>query len=356
MLDYSAVGAPGLEPVLAKELRDLGLGGGPGSLRDLYRANLLLRSADRVLVRMGRFPAHAFPELRRKASRLAWKSYLKPGQPVVFRVHSQRSRLYHESAVAERMAGAIADSLGAPPQAGKDGQLIDVRLESDLCTISLDSSGAPLHKRGYRLATGKAPLRESVAAGIVLASGWDRRSPLLDPFCGSGTIPIEAALLAKNIAPGRGRRFAFMDWPVFDRGAWEAVCAQAEKEEAAAGPKIMASDRDSGAIRAAQDNARRAGVAGCIEFSCRAVSAVEPPPGPGWVVTNPPYGVRLRQSNDIRDLYAQFGRVLRAQCPGWHVSVLSGGPRLMSGTGLSFAQGISTMNGGLPVRLASCLV
>ena len=362
-----AVCAPGLEAVLARELQGLGLlkpftllheSGGvsfTGSLRDLYRANLLLRSAERVLVGIGRFEAQVYSELRRRAAELPWERHLSPGRPVSVRVSCQASKLYHRAEVGARVTAAIAESLGKPPEGGT-AQLVFVRVDKDLCSISVDSSGELLHRRGYRLAGAKAPLSESLAGAMVLASGWDRRGPLLDPFCGSGTVAIEAALLAAGLAPGRARRFAFMDWDGFDEACWNGVKVEAEAAPAVELPRILASDRDAGAVAAARANAERAGVAKMIEFSCRAVSAVEPPPGPGWVVTNPPYGARLHQSNDIRDLYAQFGKVLRSQCPGWRACVLTAGPRLTASTGLPFDEGISTTSGGLPVRLASCLV
>ncbi len=357
-----AVCAPGLEPFLAQELVELGLrpllpprpssspkggerkggqrGEGEGgvefqgTLRDVYRANLHLRTANRVLARLGAFDAAAFPELVRKASRLPWERHLTPGQPVALRVTCHKSRLYHSDAVAERVARAMGERLGQlspivkfDPQDGSSRedadanlpQLTLVRLAHDHCTISVDSSGALLHRRGYRQAVAKAPLRETLAAGMLMASGWDMTSPLLDPFCGSGTIPIEAALMAHRIPPGRARHFAFMDWPNFDAAMWSSLPApllSQTGEGLGVGAKILASDRDAGAIKSAQANAERAGVADVIEFSCRAVSAIEPPLGPGWVVTNPPYGVRVSGGRDLRNLYAQFGNVLRARCPG----------------------------------------
>jgi putative N6-adenine-specific DNA methylase len=384
-----AVCAPGLEPFTALELDQLSLLGsrGPsqletfleengthydyesggidfqGSFHDLYRANLHLRTASRVLVRLGEFYASAFPELRRKASRLPWEHYLAPERPIALRVTCQKSRLYHEGAVSERLAGAIADSLGKPPTVQKyyEGsnadppQLIVVRLVDNLCTISIDSSGALLHRRGYRLATAKAPLRETLASAMVLASGWDTISPLLDPFCGSGTIPIEAALLARRFPAGHHRRFAFMDWPHFDFKFWNKLLADAGKAILSKSPNIVASDRDAGAIQIAQSNAERAGVADCIQFSRKAISAMDTPPGPGWVVTNPPYGVRLKEANDLRNLYAQFGKVIRSRCPYWHVTLLCDSVQLIRNTGLGFDRGISMMNGGLKVRLVRCL-
>ena len=228
-----AVSAPGLKPFLRGELEGLGLailpeasnaeeetswaadqGGGVefrGSLADIYRANLHLRTATRVLLRLGEFRAVAFYELHKKARRLDWARYLKPGQPVALRVTCHKSRLYHSDAVAERVAAAIGEQVGQPAllqpfdeeEEAAQVQLVVVRFFHDECTISLDTSGASLHRRGYRLATAKAPLRETLAAGILLAAGWDAASPLLDPFCGSGTIPIEGALMAAAPRPGR---------------------------------------------------------------------------------------------------------------------------------------------------------
>ena len=368
-----------------------------GSLVDVYRSNLYLRTASRILVRLGSFYAAGFPELRRKATRLPWEEYLAADRPVSIRVTCHKSRLYHQRAVAERIAGAISDRIKSPaevagheeekgenivphphrypPLEGEDArgvsgdglncsedpesstdsmvqsQLILVRLVRDQCTISIDSSGELLHRRGYRLATAKAPLRETLAAGMLMASGWDGVSPLLDPFCGSGTIPIEAALMARRIPPGRGRRFAFMEWPAFNREAWETLLSEIPQVCQLPSPEIRASDRDAGAIRAAQANADRASVSDCINFSCRTVSSIDPPSGPGWVVTNPPYGVRTETDRDLRNLYAQFGNVLRAKCPGWRVAVLCSSVQLLHSIGLEWKRGISLMTGGIKVKL-----
>jgi putative N6-adenine-specific DNA methylase len=373
-----AVCTPGIEPFTVREIHQLGLTGGDesklsyefggiefqGSLHDVYWANLYLRTATRVLVRLGQFFAAGFPELRRKACRLPWEKYLSPGQPIALRVACQKSRLYHETAVAERVAGAIEDRLGKPSPVRKYQedpgtdfpQLIFVRLVDNLCTISIDSSGPLLHRRGYRLATAKAPLRETLASAMLMASGWNKTSPLLDPFCGSGTIPIEAALSAKRVPAGHGRRFAFMDWPHFDSKSWNGLLADAAKTIVSDIPSIIGSDRDAGAIQAAQANAERAGVGRYIEFSTKAISAIDPPSGPGWVVTNPPYGIRESQRRDLRNLYAQFGKVLRTKCPDWQVTMICDKVKLIASTGLVFDQGIPTMNGGLKVRLVRALV
>jgi len=312
-----------------------------------------------VLVRLGDFHAASFSELRKKAARLPWEEYLSPGQPVALHVTCRKSRLYHSDAVAERVAGAIGDRLGHPPALEKPAdeeadlapQLIIVRLWRDICSISMDSSGALLHRRGYRLATAKAPLRETLAAAMLLAAEWVKTSPLLDPFCGSGTIPIEAALLARELPPGRARRFAFMDWPGFNANLWESLLDASQAHVQSVVPVIQASDRDAGAVRIAQENAARAGVAGDIEFSCRAVSAIAPPSGPGWVITNPPYGLRVSANKDLRNLYAQLGNVLRVQCPGWHTAILSSDLRLLGQIGFSLDTSLSLVNGGVRVRL-----
>jgi len=386
MPNFFAVCAPGLEPFTARELKDLGLritgssspNGGSlpaeeeveeiggvecrGSLVDLYRANLRLRTASRVLLHLGSFYADTFSNLGRRAKRLSWEAYLKPGRPVVLRVACHKSRLFHSTAVTERVMESIGSRLGQIPptkkfdeeEEGNPPQLIIVRLVENRCTLSLDSSGALLSRRGYRLATAKAPLRETLAAGILMASGWDLKSPLVDPFCGAGTIPIEAALMARKIAPGLHRHFAFMGWPDFRPKEWESLKAQAQKGQAASGPgpPIMGSDRDAGAIRAARSNAERAGVGEGIEFSCLPVSAIEPPAGPGWVVTNPPHGVRLKSHRDLRSLYIRLGRVLRAKCPGWNAAILCAGDSLLKLTDINFDRWFPMRSGGLRVTLA----
>lgn len=326
------------------------------SLADLYRANLSLRTASRILLRLGDFYAAAFSELRKKASRLPWEEFLRPGQPVVVRATCHKSKLYHSDGVAERVAGAIGDRLGRPSLLVKaddetqaQPQLVLVRLVHDHAVISLDTSGELLHRRGYRLATAKAPLRETLAAGLLLASGWDASAPLIDPFCGSGTIPIEAALMARHIAPGKNRRFAFMNWPGFAAEVWTTILEQAQTAERPAPGPILASDRDAGAIRITQANAERAGVLDSLTLTCQALSAVTPPVGTGWLVANPPYGVRVSPTHDLRNLYAQLGNVLIGIMPGWHVGILCSSDYLIGHAHLHLDAGPRMVNGGIPV-------
>lgn len=369
-----AVCPPGLENLTAGELSLLGLlpanfpaeahlgEGGiafSATLGELYLANLYLRTAGRILIRFGSFHAAKFVELRRKAGNLAWEEFLQPGQAVHLRVTCHNSRLYHSGAVAERIVEAIGDRLGKPPALDPGGsdetitsQRVVIRLEHDNVSLSLDSSGEPLHKRGYRLASAKAPLRETLASAMLLASRWDCTSPLLDPFCGSGTIPIEAAFLTGNIAPGKNRTFAFMHWKNFDPYLWSQIhekAVRAEKKHLSV--KIAASDRDAGAIKIAQENAKRAGVADWIEFKRQAFSSALPPGNTGWIVTNPPYGIRVQSRHDLRNLYSGWGNALHQHFQGWRVAFLCTEDRLATLTGLHFEPGISMNNGGIAVKL-----
>src|SRR5215207_7142633 len=227
--DAFAITAPGLEPLTVAELRALGADnaraaeGGvtfAASRAILYAANLELRTASRVVVRAGEFGAKAFHELERRAGKVPWETFVSPNLGVSLRVTCRKSRLYHSDAVAERVAAAITARVKNSRIVGDVGdetdlshQLVIVRLFHDRCTVSIDSSGALLHRRGYRQAVGKAPIRETVAAAALIASGWPAAAPLVDPMCGSGTIPIEGALIARRIAPGLHRSFAFEQWP-----------------------------------------------------------------------------------------------------------------------------------------------
>jgi putative N6-adenine-specific DNA methylase len=287
---------------------------------------------------------------------------------VRLRVTCKKSKLYHSGAVAQRISGAIAHTLGRAPEmakgsededeSGDDAQLVIVRLLHDHCTLSVDSSGALLHRRGYRLQTAKAPMRETLAAALLAASGWPGDAPLLDPMCGAGTIAIEGAMLARRMAPGARREFAFMHWPNFDAALWKRMLEKAQDRvlPRATAP-IMASDRDAGAIEAARANAERAGVAADIEFTHTALSGIAPPAASrGWLVTNPPYGVRVGDTKALRDLYAQLGNVARRSCPDWTIAMLSASAELERQVKVPFTVAIKTRNGGVPVRIVTARV
>ena len=368
MYEAFAVATPGLEEIVAAELAALKVrdtkvvDGGvefTASQKTLYEANLHLRTASRVLIRLAHFRAVSFAELERNARKVHWERILNRGDSVALRVTCRKSRLYHSGAVAERIERDLAERMGAvvvratstdegeSPEA--NAQLIVVRLDHDRCTISADSSGDHLHLRGYRTAVTQAPMRETLAAALVLASGWDRRTALTDPFCGSGTIPIEAALIAARIAPGRNRPFQFMQWPGYDAKEWQRVLDSALRAEKLDGvPAIIGTDRSAAAIRAANDNAGRAGVTGIVRFEKQDAMAIVAGDSPGWVVTNPPYGVRLGDASESRRLMAQFGEALRRRFNGWRVAVMAP-PQLDRALGIPLNAELRTTNGGLRI-------
>jgi 23S rRNA G2445 N2-methylase RlmL len=304
-MDCLAVCAPGLERCLGGELHALGIGptrpirGGmtfTATPRQLYAANVWLRTASRVVVRVARFRAATFADLERRARDVDWSPWISGAVRPELRVTSHGSRLYHTGAIAERFVRVIP---GAAADPAVRAQLVVVRIAKDMVSVSIDASGENLHRRGWRLATAKAPLRETLAAAMVLASGWDRSSPFVDPLCGSGTVAVEAALLASGRAPGAHRGFAFEHWPSFQPGTWASVREDVRRaEQAAIGREpvtIVAADRDAGAVRITAENAARAGVTELltVKRASLAESLAALPAPPGWLVTNPPYGARV---------------------------------------------------------------
>ena len=372
-LECFAAVAPGLEPIALAEAQKLGLParaeeGGvawSGDIGSVIVANVGLRIASRVLVRVAEFDARSFIELERWARRIPWALSVAPGATVRFRVTCRKSRLYHSDAVAQRLSDAVsravagvrteADSAGDDEVLDRDATLFVARFYRDRCTVSADASGALLHRRGYRQATAKAPLRETLAAALVAASGWDGTSPLVDPMCGSGTIPIEAALTARRIPPGAHRAFAVERWPGVSAELSRAVRAELGAQALGAAPgAIVGSDRDAGAIESARDNAARADVASDVAFGVHAISAMPLPEAErGWIVSNPPYGVRVGDSARVRDLWAQLGNVLRRRAPGWRVTLLSPDAALERQLQIPTHVVARTTNGGIPVRIVT---
>ncbi|MEP7325885.1 MAG: hypothetical protein ABI836_08055 [Gemmatimonadota bacterium] len=375
-----AITAPGLEAITGAELRALGHSvrsdtGGIGFHADptqLVAANLELRTATRIIVRIGQFEARAFHDLELRSRRIPWEAYAAPGTPVRFRVTSHKSKLFHQDAIAERLLGSVRHRLGSAVRAtsvggdddepgahesAADEQLFVVRLINDTCSISADSSGALLHRRGYRTAGGKAPMRETLAAAMLLGIGWDGTESLLDPFCGSGTIPIEAALIARHIAPNLPRALqgdlACLRWPAFDK-AWGRPAIERAQERALPSSPVLitGSDRDAKAIVGARINAQRAQVSE-IELQVAPLSAAPLPAPPGWMVTNPPYGVRIGEQKRLRALYAQWGKLMRSEWSGWKLAMLEAQREVRRFTGLTMDEVISTRNGGIKVRLVT---
>ena len=305
-----------------------------GDSATVARLNLHLACASRVLVTVGHFRATALGELERKAAQLDWSRFVCPGDAVSFRVTSRKSRLYHTGAVAERLTRAAGGVAAEGPAAGSGAAGDDtvapaqgfvVRIVRDAVTIRADATGEHLHRRGYRLQTGRAPLRETLAAGVLRLAGWDPETPLVDPLCGSGTFVIEAALRACRRAPGDQRAFAFQRWPGYDPDGWMRLRAEALAGLRRAPAALVGSDRDSGAVSAARANAERAGIAGSVEFDERSVSEATPPEadGVGLLVSNPPWGRRVGDTGALRDLYARLGQVARRRFPGWALAIVS---------------------------------
>lgn len=374
--DAFVITAPGLAPLCAAEMRAAGLvptrveAAGVAFEADaarLVRANLWLRTATRVIVRLASFKATTFRDLARLAATVPWSETLVPGQPVALRVTCRKSKLIHSGAVAQRVGEAITRATGAAivkaateaaedadegvAHAGPAPQLVLVRLERDLCTISADSSGERLHRRGYRQAIAKAPIRETLAAGLLLAAGYDGSAPLVDPLCGSGTIAIEGALIAGRRAPGLGRPFACAAWERVGCSVDAAERVRAREQAQPIAVPIVATDRDQGAVSAARANAARAGVADAILIEAHALSAAPwPAAAAGLLATNPPYGARVSAGRELRDLYARLGQRARSALPGWRVAMVSADVALERATGLAFTEQVRTGNGGIPVR------
>ena len=353
------VAPPGLEPLLAEEARAAGFEGvsvSPGGVMlqggwpEVWRANIELRGASRVLARIASFRALHLAQLDKRSRRVGWASVLRADVPVKVEATCRASRIYHAGAAAERVARAIREELGAPVAADA-GLRVLVRIEDDLCTISLDTSGEPLHRRGHKQALNPAPMRETLAALFLRACGYDGCEPVLDPMCGAGTFVIEAAEIAAGLMPGRSRAFAFEQLVTFDAAAWERLKARPPGPAPAA--RFFGWDRDAGAITMSRANAERAGVADFTRFERAPISALARPEGPpGLVIVNPPYGGRIGNRKLLFALYATLGEVLRDRLKGWRVGVVSADAGLVRATGLDFAPpGPVVPHGGLKVRL-----
>ena len=366
-LQMFAVVTPGLETVCARELQALGLErvqmepGGvafEGGLRELYLANLMLRSASRVLVRLGRFGCRDFPTLYKRALRLPWGAFVRPEAGLSMRVSCHASRLNHTERIAGTIVAAARHSLGVTDDgntADMFSQLVVARLEEDEILLSVDSSGELLHRRGWRTAQLEAPLRESLAAGILQLLGWDGTVPLLDPMCGSGTFPIEAAWLAMRFAPGERRDFAFMRWPHFRPGLWQVLLDEAKTRRRPLSVPISGMDRAPSAIAVAKENAHRAGVGDAVHFACVELSALKPETARGFLIANPPYGKRLGRGGDLVRSYRALGRALKGAFAGWEGAFLCPDLALARETGLKLEKVALLAHGGLNVALLKVL-
>jgi putative N6-adenine-specific DNA methylase len=355
--------APGLESMLAAELRGLDIGtlhtetlGGEnlrGDRRDMMRANLWVGLGLQVLVRVAEFSARHMAELELKSRQVEWKSWLLPGVPVRIKANSQKSRLYHTGGIAQRVRAAIEASLGPVRETGEEPPIVaQVRMRDDRCMISLESSGDSLHKRGWKLAVGRAPLREDLARALLVVSGWRPGLHLVDPMAGAGTILIEAASWARGMAPGANRTFAFSQTALREPQLLADLRADAAaRVRPSQGVVGVGGDRDSGAIDGARTNADRAGVGADLRFNHAALGRLELPATDelAWV-TNPPYGKRISSRRNVRDLYAALGKRISTIPASGVVGILCDDPRLAAATRLPLRSALMTDLGGLKVR------
>lgn len=335
--DLIATTTFGLEAVVAREVQQLGytvlrtVDGRvyfQGDERDIARCNLWLRSADRLLIRVGEFPAPDFDALFDRTMDLPWADLLPIDAKFPVAGRSVMSRLHAVPAVQGCVKKAIVESLKKKYQRFRfeeSGAVypIEISLLRDVASLTLDTSGDGLHKRGYRAFVGAAPLRETMAAGLIQLSYWNRERLLVDPFCGSGTIPIEAAMIGRNMAPGMGRSFAAEDWRWFDRRIWKDTRTEArDLRQPRLAQAILGFDHDPAAIRLSERGAREAGVESDIQFREQEVSDFRTGQEYGVVICNPPYGERLGDPEEVAAVYRELGRVL-SPLASWSIYVIT---------------------------------
>ena len=354
---------PGLEQWLAEEVAELGylscrvVGGGVeliGGWQDVAFLNHWVRGATRVLVRIAEFSAVHFSQLDKRSRQIPWQEWLKDNTHVYVEATAKRSKLYHSKGIAQRVGDAASAALKSNPDMEFTVN-VHVRLVSDWCQVSLDTSGEPLYKRGGKQEIGKAPMRETMASLFLRAAGFDPLSPVFDPMCGSGTFILEAAGRTMGQAAAVGREFAYqrlLSAVGLDEEADEVVKPTIDLESAGS-PMMLGSDRDAGAVKRAAANAERMNVAQICSFSRESVSDVRPgTQAQGLVIVNPPYGDRLGHKASLAALYARFGQVMRDRFQGWRIALITNEAGLVNACELPFKKpGPVVSHGGLKVRL-----
>ncbi len=351
--------APGLEGLLYDEVRSKGfkhtkaIPGGvtvEGGWPEVWRANLWIRGATRVLARIDQFQVLHLAQLDKRARETPWRDIFNPRIPFRVEVVCSKSRIYHEGAAAERIERSITETLKA--QHSPDAEItIMARIHRDICTISVDTSGESLYKRGYKESVNKAPMRENMAALFLQQCGYKGTEPVFDPMCGSGTFVIEAAEIAARLNPGRARHFAFEKFVNFDLAAWEKM--RGVERQTSPDFHCYGSDRDAGTIKISTENADRAGIAKFTNFKQNTISDIVPPTTvPGLVIVNPPYGTRIGDKKKLMPLYQTLGEVLRTRFSGWRVGIITTDIALAKATNLPFLPTTEPVqHGGLRVNL-----
>ncbi len=364
---YIAKTLYGLEDLLATELKSLGASGVhpmiravefEGGKRLMYKANLWCRLTTRILKPIARFHAANGDQLYKEMSRIKWCNYLDADSTLAIDSVVSHSGFNHTHYVAQRAKDAIVDQIrnrtGRRPSVDVDNPdlRLNLHIHQNRATLSLDSSGDGLHRRGYRTEGGKAPVNEVLAAGILTLTGWNMSVPLVDIMCGSGTFVIEAAMMARRMAPGLlKKKFGFQNWSDYAPELFETVRKEAEQ---AALPNLpfglFGSDKNRHQVADAQSNARRAGVADDVTFADHPFDESDPPPPPGVLVINPPYGERI-QVEDIKSLYSSIGDTLKKKFTGYDAFVFTGNLEAAKHVGLRTSRKIKLVNGAIECRL-----
>lgn len=361
----------GLENVLAAELTELGatevrpvMRGVEffGDQRLLYKANYLCRTTLRILKPIATFRADNEDRLYREIYKIDWGQYLDVNGTFSVDGVTSYSNITHSKYLALKTKDAVVDQFraktGKRPNVRLDNSdlVINVRIFRDECTVSIDSSGESLHKRGYRKATGPAPISEVLAAGMILLTGWDKESNFIDPMCGSGTIPIEAALMARNIPAGYFREdYCFLHWKDFNKTLWEDIKREAESRIVAQKCKIVGSDKSGLVIGLARQNIRYAGLIENIHLKASFFADLEPPSGGGTLVMNPPYDERMK-NDDIIQFYQSIGNTFKQKYHGYQAWVISGHLEALKLLGLHATRNIALFNGPLECRFARFVI
>ncbi|MEM7064663.1 MAG: THUMP domain-containing protein [Cyanobacteria bacterium P01_B01_bin.77] len=368
MFNCFATVARGLEELAATELEQLGAEGveigfcGVGFRCDrtrLYTINLWTRLSFRILVTVARVPCRDSDALYRGIQSIDWEQYLSPERTLAVKATGKNDRLNHSHFTALQVKNAIVDQQQDRfgERSDVDTEIPDVQINIHIndnnATVSLDSSGSSLHRRGYRPAMGTAPLKESLAAALVQLTAWSGDVAFLDPMCGSGTLPIEACLQALNIAPGLFRDetsqgFGFQTWPDYDEALWQTVVEAAKKRRRTElGVPVMGCDRNLDILADARTNADYSSIAEHIEFNYADFANIEAPADSGILICNPPYGERLGKAENLVPFYKLMGDILKQRFKGWTAYILSGNKALTKCIGLRTARKIPVYNGSI---------
>ena len=367
MNNYFATVSRGLEEVAARELEQIGAQEVrpdftgvhfKGDKKLLYKANLWTRISFRILMPIAKVQSFNGDELYRSVQKLDWSEYIDPDMTLAVTCTGKNQHLNHTHFTALQIKNAITDwqKVRGGKRSSVDTEnpdlLINAHIDQKQCILSLDSSGSSLHRRGYRPAIGAAPMKETLAAALLEMTEWTPDLPFLDPMCGSGTLPIEAALKALNIAPGLYRDFGFQTWLDYDRDLWQSLLKEAsdlQKHDLTV--PIIGSDRDLDVIRQAFVNAENSGLEDYVKFARQELSTIEAPAEHGVLICNPPYGVRLGKESELGELYRLLGDVFKQRFKGWTAYILTGSMKLSKQVGLRTSKRIKLYNGAIPCTL-----